>query len=98
MPTYNNKTIVLKELIGLDCKVMRSSDPDQTGVTGKVVDETKNTLLLKTEKGLKRVVKNISTFKFRRGTKSFIVEGTEINFRSYERIEKSLKFYKKRKL
>ncbi len=98
MTTLNNKTIVLHELIGMDCEVVRSSDPDQQGLEGKVVDETKNTLLLETSKGLKRVVKHISSLKFRKGKQVFLVEGEEINFRSYERIEKSLKFYKRRRL
>ena len=93
----NNKTIVLHELVGLDCEVVRSSDTSQAGIRGTVVDETKNTLILETGKGLKRVVKNISTFRFRKGTKSFFVDGEEINFRGYERIEKGLRFYKKRK-
>lgn len=94
----NNKTIVLHELVGLDCEVVGSSDAKQVGARGIVADETKNTLVLRTGKGLKRVVKNISTFKFRKGRKSFFVEGEEISFRSHERIEKGLKFYKRRRL
>ena len=99
MSLLNNKTIVLHELIGLDCRVMRSDDPSQKGIKGKVIDETKNTLILETPQGIKRVVKKISLFSFRgNGKESFLVEGEEINFRSYERIEKALKFYKKRRL
>jgi ribonuclease P protein subunit POP4 len=98
MPTYNNKTIVLHELIGLWVQVLRSSDPSQIGIHGTVIDETKNTLLIQTDKGVKRVVKPVSTFKFKYGKKGFVVDGEEISFRSYERIEKGLKFYKKRKL
>jgi ribonuclease P protein subunit POP4 len=94
----NNKTIVLHELIGLDCRIMKSSDPSQKGISGRVIDETKNTLILETPQGIKRVVKKISLFRFRSGKESFLVEGEEINFRSHERIEKALKFYKKRKL
>ncbi len=93
---YNNKNIVLHELIGLDVEVKRSSDSEQQGIKGKVVDETKNTLLVDTGKGIKRVVKKISVFKFRQGKKSFIVDGEEINFRAFERIEKALKFYRRR--
>ncbi len=98
MPTYNNKTIVLHELIGLTVDVVKSHDMSQIGIHGTIIDETKNTLLIRTEEGTKRVAKDISTFKFRYGKKSFVVDGKEINFRSWERIEKSLKFYKKRKL
>ena len=98
MLAYNNKTIVLHELIGLAVDVVKSHDASQIGIHGAVIDETKNTLLIRTEEGMKRVAKDISTFKFRYGKKSFVVDGNEINFRSYERIEKGLKFYKKRKL
>ena len=98
MPTYNNKTIVLHELIGLGVKVVKSRDSSQVGIHGTVIDETKNTLLIKTAEGKKIVAKDISTFAFRHGRDSFVVDGNEINFRSWERIEKSLKFYKRRRL
>ncbi len=98
MATYNNKTIVLHELLGLDAEVINSNDKSQVGVRGKVIDETKNTLLIETDSGLRTVIKKISTFRFKKGSKSFVVNGEEINFRGYERIEKGLKFYKKRKL
>ncbi len=98
MPSYNNKTIVLHELRGLLVDVVRSNDQSQIGIHGTVIDETKNTLLVDTPSGVKRVAKDISVFRFHYGTRSFVVDGKEINFRSYERIEKSMKFYKKRKL
>ena len=98
MPLYNNRTIVLHELRGLLVEVIRSNDPSQIGIHGTVTDETKNTLLVDTPSGVKRVAKDISVFKFHYGNRSFVVDGKEINFRSYERIEKSLKFYKRRKL
>ncbi len=98
MPTYNNKTIVLHELTGLVVKVVKSRDPSQVGIHGTVIDETKNTLLVKTESGPRQIAKDISTFKFRYGRNSFVIDGNEINFRSWERIEKGLKFYKRRKL
>ncbi len=97
MPSYNNKNIVLHELIGLDVEVINCSDPEQIGVSGRVIDETKNTLLISTRRGVRRAVKKCSTFRFKKGSKSFIVDGEEINFRPHERLEKSLKFYKRRK-
>ncbi|VVB76800.1 Ribonuclease P protein component 1 [uncultured archaeon] len=98
---YSNKNIVLNELIGLRAKVVKSSDPKQEGLDGTIIDETKNTLLIETGSGVKRLVKASSTFKFYLGNRkgrSFVVEGKEINFRPHERIEKSMKFYKRRKL
>jgi ribonuclease P protein subunit POP4 len=96
MTEYNNKTIVLHELIGLKVEVLRSKDSSIKGTKGTVVDETKNTLLIRTASKDKRVPKVTSTFKFLFGRNKFIVNGEEICFRPYERLEKSFKFYKKR--
>ncbi|MGC8587013.1 MAG: ribonuclease P protein component 1 [Candidatus Micrarchaeia archaeon] len=95
---YNNKNIVISELIGLRAKVLKCLDKKQEGLEGIVLDETKGTLLLDVEGKRVRVVKKTATFRFYAGSKSFVVEGNEINFRASERLEKSLKFYKKRKL
>ena len=99
MPEYNNKNIVLHELIGLKVEVAKSRDLYQKGIRGKVIDETRNTLLIFTDDGdRKRVLKNISTFKFIVGKNRFIVPGEEICFRPFERTEKGIKYYKRRKL
>ena len=94
---FNSRNIVLHELIGLKVRVLRSTDAKQRGLQGRVVDETKNTLLLETRKGRKSVIKKTSLFRFYAEDSSFDVEGAEINFRPYERIEKSMKFYKRRR-
>jgi ribonuclease P protein subunit POP4 len=95
---YNNKNIVMHELIGLKVRVSSSLDASQNGICGTVVYETKNMLHIATTKGIKKVTKKISTFKFVYGKRNYIVDGREICFRPYERIEKSLKFYNRRNL
>ncbi len=95
---YNNRNIVLNELIGLKAKVKKSLDKKQRGLSGTVIDETKNTIVLDTKSGTKRVIKKTSVFEFSEGKKSFTVNGEEINFRPHERIEKAMKFYKARKV
>lgn len=97
MPNYNNRTIVLHELSGLNARVVKCLDRNQLGIEGKVLKETKNTLVVGTDRGVKQVVKKTSTFKFFVGRKSFTVDGREINFRPFERTEKAIKFYKRRK-
>ena len=42
------KNFIKGELIGLKAKVVRCSDPTLVNRTGKIIDETKNTLLIKT--------------------------------------------------
>jgi len=98
MSEYNNKNIVLHELIGLGVEVVESSDREQVGLKGKVVNETKNLLYIETQGSIKMLVKKISTFKFSKGRKRFVVKGIEINFRPSERTEKAMKFYKRRSL
>lgn len=95
---YNNKNIVLSELIGLRCTVVSSLDRKQKGIAGKVIDETKNTIVLETRSGTRTIAKKSSVFRFNAGRKSFTVNGKEINFRPHERIEKAMKFYRARKV
>lgn len=95
---YNNRNIVLNELIGLRVRVLRCADRKQVGLRGTVVDESKNTLVVDTGNRLIRLVKATSTFRFYAGRKSFIVNGNEINFRPEDRIEKAMKFYKRREI
>ena len=95
---YDNRNVVLHELIGLRAEVTACEDRFQKGIRGVVVDETKNTLVILTKDGTRRVSKRISRFKFIADKRVFTVEGREIAFRPYERIEKAMKYYKRRHL
>ena len=52
------------ELIGLKARVEKSSGKDFQGLEGKIVDETRNTLVLQTPKGKKSVSKKDCVFLF----------------------------------
>jgi len=93
---YNNRNIVLGELIGLKAKVIKCLDKKQAGLEGLIVDETKNMFFFETKHGTKKVVKATATFRIYSGKKSYVVKGDEISFRPEDRIEKSLKYYRKR--
>lgn len=45
------------ELIGLRVTIADCSDPGQAGLSGCIVDETRNTFLLETMQGIKRIPK-----------------------------------------
>lgn len=51
------ESIAKNELIGLRVLVKSSTNPWMEGLSGKVVDESRNILLLETERGLKRIPK-----------------------------------------
>ena len=51
------ESMARRELIGLDVLVDGSTDPGLVGLSGMVIDETRNTFLLETKRGLKRIAK-----------------------------------------
>jgi ribonuclease P protein subunit POP4 len=59
------RNILRHELIGLPVTVVRASNPRHQGVTGDVVDETRNTLRIRTASGVKVIPKHPNTFRFR---------------------------------
>jgi RNase P/RNase MRP subunit p29 len=96
MHAYNNKNIVLHELVGLEATVLDSKDHDQIGISGRVVMETKNLLYIKSGKSIKLIPKLPTVFAFSDGVGTYRVEGSEICFGSAERTAKALRFYSKR--
>lgn len=58
--TITPENLPRHELIGLDCEVVESTDKQQIGISGEVLDETKSMLQI----GEKKVVKKDSVFLF----------------------------------
>jgi len=82
------KNLVRHELIGLRIKVDASANKSLIGIGGKVVDETKEMLTVKTEKGAKKVAKHTSEFIFTLpDNKKVRVEGRIIEKRPEDRIK-----------
>ncbi len=76
------------ELIGLSVRV-ESPDVGFDGLEGRVVDETKHTLLVERTAGPEVVVpKSGNRFVFRVGNERFVVNGDDITFRPEDRTKK----------
>jgi ribonuclease P protein subunit POP4 len=58
------ENLVRNELIGLSVEVAESRNPTMVGISGRVVDETRNTFLIETRSGEKRVPKSCNCFIF----------------------------------
>jgi len=58
----NPQNVCRHELIGLEAKVSHSSNPKQTGISGLIVDETKNMFVICSEGSLKKVQKKGAAF------------------------------------
>ena len=76
------------ELIGLQVQVLRSTDPGQVHMSGRVVDETRNLLVIEAGGIEKRIPKQGARFRFdvQGGIE---LEGDDIRFRPEDRVKKA---------
>ncbi len=86
MRNYGN--MELHELIGLDVCVVKSTNPLQVGMCGKVIDESKNMLIIMSSMGPKKIQKKGAKFEFEIEGKTKLVDGGMINYRPHERTKK----------
>ena len=73
-------------MIGSIIEVIDADNKDLIGIKGKIIDETKNTLLVQTIKGRKRLLKNQIVFTTKNTTRSMIIDGKKIMRRPHDRI------------
>ena len=86
------KELVRHELIGLKVEIANSSNKFHLGIKGLVVDETKNLLIIETEKGIKKIQKKGTDFIFTiPDGKRVKVNGTIIAKRPEERVKLKVK-------
>ncbi|HLD48898.1 MAG TPA: ribonuclease P protein component 1 [archaeon] len=81
------RNILRHELIGLDCIVMKASNKSSTGISGRIVDETMKTVVIK-DTDMKRVQKSGSTFRLSLSGKKVDVNGRYLLARPEDRIKK----------
>jgi ribonuclease P protein subunit POP4 len=81
--------IVQHEFIGLEAKVVKSSNPQVIGIAGKVVDETRNTLTILHGGKRKVIVKDTAVFEFVLPDGTVVeIDGKVIMGRPEDRIKK----------
>ena len=82
-------SVVQYEFIGLDTTVVKSSTPDVVGLSGKVVDETRNTLTILQDNTEKVIVKDTSVFEFVLPDKTVVeIDGKVIMGRPEDRLKR----------
>ena len=79
------------ELIGIEAEVVDARNEANIGIKGTVVDETKNTLVIETEKGKKRVIKQNAVFEFKFGKQRIRIDGKLLIGRPEERLKRKIK-------
>lgn len=80
------ENLLIHELIGLEAMVVKSNNEQITGISGKIVDETKSMLFLNTINGIKKIPKENSEWKFSFDKNESIVNGNLLTKRPQERL------------
>ena len=81
--------IIFHELIGIECKIVSSPNKYQIGLVGRIIDETKNLLILENEKNkVKKIEKKGRVFRLKLDDKIVEILGDDIIGRPENRIKK----------
>jgi ribonuclease P protein subunit POP4 len=85
-------TILKNEFIGLNAKVVDSSNPNVVGIEGKVINETRNTFVITHGNKNKTIAKNTTVFHFTMSNGTTVeINGKTIVGRPEDRIKKKLR-------
>jgi len=82
-----DKEIRKGELIGKIAMIVESKNRDNIGIRGKIIDETKNTLVIMHEKRKKSIMKAGNVFKIKWGDIKVMVKGRAFLGRPEDRIK-----------
>ena len=84
--------IIRHEFIGTEGKIVKSPHPDYLGITGEVIDETKNTFTILHKGKAKSVVKNSAVFNFKFSDGTIVeINGKLLLGRPQDRLKKTVK-------
>lgn len=84
--------IIRCELVGTEAQVAKSTHPDYVGITGKIIDETRNTLTLLREGTRRMIVKDSAVFHFRFHDGTVVeVDGRLLVGRSEDRLKRRIR-------
>ncbi|MEA2090599.1 MAG: ribonuclease P protein subunit [Thermoproteota archaeon] len=84
--------VLQQEFVGLPAEVVRSSNIHFLGVAGRVIDETRNLLVILHKNRKKAVVKNTAVFRFRLSDGTIVeVDGETIIGRPEERVKRRIR-------
>lgn len=85
-------SIVQDEFIGLEANVVKCSNPAVVGLTGQVIDETRNTFTLSCNSERKVVIKDTAVFDFILSNGTVVeIDGKVMMGRPEDRLKKRIR-------
>ncbi|MBW2968501.1 ribonuclease P protein subunit [Candidatus Woesearchaeota archaeon] len=79
--------VIREDWIGREVKIIGAKNKSYLGIVGKVVDETKHFLLIKTPVKVLKMLKNSSIFELSWNNRKVIVKGKDIEVAPEERLK-----------
>jgi len=84
--------IIQHEFIGLEVKVVKSSNPSYVGISGKIIDETRNTFVILQDGKRKTAIKDQAVFQFTFPDATIVeIDGKVLVGRPEERLKKRIR-------
>ena len=84
--------IINTEFIGTTCRIADSQHSGYMGISGEIVDESKNTFAIMQDGKLKHVIKDASVFRFRFSDGTVVeIDGKLLAGRPEDRLKKTIK-------
>lgn len=84
----NPRDVIRHELIGLEAEIVKAKNPSLVGIKGKIIDETRNTITIRQEKKMKRILKEQAVFNIKVENRIIQLDGKLLVGRPEERIKK----------
>ena len=84
------KKIVGSVWIGKIVRTYQKNNKNSPSIKGKVLDETKNTFLLQTTKGIKKIIKKTMNFEIKHQEKILKVDGKLLQGKIESRMKKKV--------
>jgi len=92
MTPITARNLLRHELIGLDVEVVRDRNPSNASIRGRVVDETRNTLLIRKGERERRIAKRTAVFRFSLPDGAAVdVEGPALVGRPEDRVKRKMR-------
>lgn len=84
--------VIRYEFIGTEAKISKSMHSDYVGLTGKIIDETRNTFTILHEGKRKKIIKDLATFHFKFPDNTIVeIDGKILVGRPEDRLKKQVR-------
>jgi len=84
--------VIRSEFIGTEAKVSKSRHRGYIGISGKIIEETRNTFTILHEGKAKKIVKNSAIFRFKFHDKTLVeIDGKHLVAKPEDRLKKRVR-------